>query len=151
MISWDTCKCEFEWDGSWRDIYITPASLDDWKTVFRFLRIQPDVEFIRESGAAQVPEFLDTSFFGRSRSMIRFRVGGVLFVFHFFTTEEVECDIDPREVTGQSSLDAVLGLMRQIGGLTHKCAVLTSENGSDRPIISYDPSADRFEYHGITA
>jgi len=146
MISWDQCKQDFEWDGSWRDIYVSPASLDDWKAIFPFLRSQPSVEFIRESGAVSVPEFLDESFFSESRPTLRFRIGGVLVVFHFFTTEEIECDIDPREVTGQASLDAVLAFMRQLSSLTRKRTVLTPENGLDRPIVSYDPESGEFKH-----
>jgi hypothetical protein len=151
MISWDTCRQDFEWDGSWRDIYVTPATLDDWKAIFPLLRSQPDVEFMCESGAVSVPASLDESFFGDARPTLRFRVGGVLVVFHFFTPEEIECDIDPREITGQASLDAVLALMRQFGDLTHKRTVLTPENDSDHPIISYDPESREFEYHEVAA
>jgi len=151
MIPWNTCKQDFEWDGSWRDIYVTPASLDDWKAVFPLLRAQSDAEFIRESGSVSIPDSLDESFFTDSRPTLRFRVGGVLVVFHFFTPEEIECDIDPREVTGQASLDAVLTFVQQLGDLTRKRTVLTPENCSDHPIISYDPESREFEYHEVAA
>lgn len=150
MLSWDTCKQDFEWDGSLRDIYISPASLDDWRAVFPLLRVQPEIEFVRELGADTIPEDIDVTFFGDSRLMLRFRVGGVLIVFHFFTPDEIECDIDPREVTDQVTLDAVLTFMQQLGDLTRKCAVLTPENAPDKPIISYDPLNSQFKYHEIT-
>jgi hypothetical protein len=149
MISWDTCKQDFQWDGSWRDIYITPASLDDWRAIFPFLRVQPEIEFLRESGADRVPEAIDPSFFSESHPTLRFRLGGVLVVFHFFTPDEIECDIDPRDVTGQTSLDVVLAFMQQLGDLTHKRAVLTPENVSDQPIISYDPESRAFQHHEV--
>ncbi len=151
MISWDKCRQDFDWDGSWRDIYVTPATLDDWKAILPFLRSQPDVEFLRESRAVSVPASLDESFFDGPRPTLRFRVGGVLVVFHFFTPEEIECDIDPREITGQASLDAVLAFMRQLGDLTHKRTVLTPENCSDHPIVSYDPESREFENHEVAA
>lgn len=149
MISWDTCKQEFEWDGSWRDLYITPASLDDWKAIFPLLRVQQDVEFLREACTVSLPQSLDASFFNDPRPTLRLRVGGVLVIFHFFTPDEIECDIDPREVTGQSSLDAVLTFMQQLGDLTRKRAVLTPENGLDHPIIGYDPQFREFAYHKV--
>jgi hypothetical protein len=150
MIYWDTCKQHFKWDGSWRDIYVAPASLNDWEAIFPFLRVQQGVEFLRESRAVSLPEALDASFFSEARPTLRFRVGGVLVVFHFFTPEEIECDIDPREVTGQASLDAVLAFMRQLGDLTRKRVVLTPENGIEHPIISYDSANKEFEYHEVT-
>lgn len=75
---------------------------------------------------------------------MRFRTGGILVVFHFFTPEEIECDIDPREVSGQASLDALLGFKRRLGDLTRKPAALTPENVPDEPIISYDPESSSF-------
>ena len=147
MISWDTCKEDFRWDGSWRDIYITPASLEDWKKVYPFLRSQPEVEFLTGSDAARLPEAIDASFFAESHPTLRLSLGGVLVVFHFFTHEEIECDIDPREVTGQKDLDGILAFMRQLGDLTRKLAVLTPENMRDRPIISYNPEDGEFKYH----
>lgn len=151
MISWDTCKQDFEWDGSWRDIYITPASLTDWQAVFPYLRVQREVEFLTESGAGCVPSHIDASFFEDSRPTLRFRIAGILIVFHFFSPDEIECDIDPREVTGQASLDALLAFMRQLGDLTHKRTVLTPENTPDSPIISYDPKIRDFEHHEVAA
>jgi hypothetical protein len=147
MISWERCKEDFEWDGSWRDIYITPASLNDWSVIFPFLRIQPEFEFFTESGERIIPENIEASFFTESRPTLRFRVGGILVVFHFFTPDEIECDIDPREVTDQTSFDALLEFIRQLGNLTRKRAVLTPENLPDEPIISYTPESGDFQYH----
>ena len=115
------------------------------------MRVQPEVEFLRESGAACVPDAIDASFFTESRPTLRFRLGGVLVVFHFFTPDEIECDIDLREVTGQTSLDAVLAFMQRLGDLTRKRAVLTPENAPHLPIISYDPESRDFQYHEVAA
>jgi hypothetical protein len=151
MISWDTCKDDFRWDGSLRDIYIRPASLDDWRTIYPFLRSQSEIEYSTESGASVVPEVIEASFFENSRPTLRFRVGGILVVFHFFTPDEIECDIDPREVTCQSDLDSLLAFLRQLGELTRKRAVMTPENLPDEPIISYDPKTRTFRYHPSVA
>ena len=76
------CKQDFRWDGSLRDIYITPASMDDWEASFPFLRTHPDVELLCDSMAVCVPEALGDSFFSDPRPMLRLRVGAVLVVFH---------------------------------------------------------------------
>jgi len=151
MISWDKCKQDFQWDGSLRDIYITPASLDDWRVIFPFLREQPEIEFLRESGPACVPDAIDASFFTEPRPTLSCRLGGVVVVFHFFTPDEIECDIDPRDLSDQTGLDAVLAFMRRLGDLTRKRAVLTPENASDLPIISYDPGSRELQYHEVVA
>lgn len=151
MITWDTCKEDFRWDGSLRDIYVTPASLDDWRTIYPLLRNQSDIEFQTEAGVGEIPENLDASFFADVRPTLRFRVGGVLVVSHFFTPDEIECDLDPREVRSQAQLDSLLAFVRKLGDLTHKQAVLTPENLREEPIISYDPKDKVIKYHGSQA
>ena len=74
MITWDTCKEDFRWDGSLRDIYVTPASLDDWRTIYPLLRSQSDIEIVTEAGMRDIPETLDGSFFADVRPTLRFRV-----------------------------------------------------------------------------
>ena len=83
--------------------------------------------------------------------MLRFRVGGILVVCHFFTPEEIEFDIDPREVTTQAHLDSLLAFLQQLGDRTRKRAVLTPENLPHGPIISYDSETRQFEYHKCSA
>ena len=149
MISWDKCKEDFQWDGSWRDIYISPASFDDWRAIYPFLRSQPGIEFSAEAGSCDAPSTIDASFFANSRLTLRLRAGRILVVFHFFTPEEIECDIDPREVASQTDLNSLLEFLRQLGDLTRKRAIITPENLPDRPIISYDPETRDFQYHEI--
>ena len=38
MIDWKTCKQDFEWDGSWRDIYILNTNILEWQKFIDFLR-----------------------------------------------------------------------------------------------------------------
>ncbi len=147
MIPWDQCKDDFMWDGSWRDIYITPASIDDWKAIYQFLRNRPDLEFFMIDGPDKAPEEIDLSFFSESRPILSFRAGSVSVVFRFFTPDEIECDLDPREVKSQENLDSLLGFLGRLGDLTQKRAVLTPENMSDVPIISYEPASGNFLYH----
>jgi len=83
--------------------------------------------------------------------MLRFRVGRALVVFHFFSEEEIECDVVPHEISSQTDLDALLGFVRQLGDMTHKRVVITPENGRERPFISYDPESRDFESLGKIA
>jgi len=48
-------------------------------------------------------------------------------------------------------LDAVLAFVQRLGDLTRKRAVLTPENCSGHPIISYDPERGEFEHHKAAA
>jgi len=149
MIGWDTCKEDFRWDGSLRDIYITPATLSDWQAVYPLLHDFPGVEYSVDGAAQPLPTSVKQVFATRhsGNPMLRVRVGRTFVVFHFFSDDEIECDVDPREITSQSDLDALLGFVRQLGDTTHKRVVVTQESIRDEPIISYEPDTGAFQYH----
>jgi hypothetical protein len=151
MISWETCREDFRSDGSLRDIYVTPATLADWRAIYPLLRGFPAVEFSVDGVVQPPPPTVEQAFAVRSSAspMLRFRVGRALVVFHFFSEEEIECDVVPHEISSQTDLDALLGFVRQIGDATHKRVVVTPENGREHPFISYEPESREFEYHEI--
>jgi hypothetical protein len=153
MIRWDTCKEDFRWDGSLRDIYITPATPDDWRALYRLLRDFPGVEYSVDGVIQTPPDFVEQVFTVRQSAspMLRVRVGRTLVVFHFFSDDEVECDVDPREISSQLDLDALLGFVRQLGDMTHKRVVITPENVRDEPFITYEPDTRQFQYHEVAA
>ncbi|MDR3458650.1 MAG: hypothetical protein P4N60_14465 [Verrucomicrobiae bacterium] len=149
MIPWETVKDDFRWDGSLRDIYITPATMDDWGAVYVLLRDYPDAEFLVDGGKQPLPPKTERIFelHATSSPMLRIQAGRALVVFHFLSSEEVECDVDPREVVSQADLDALLGFVRQLGEATKKKVVITPENLRSEPIISYSPETGAFQYH----
>jgi hypothetical protein len=153
MIHWSTCKEDFRGDGSLRDIYITPATLADWRVVYPLLRAFLGVEYLVDGAAQPTPDLVEQIFEVRrvTSPILRFRVGSALVVFHFFTLEEIECDFVPNEITSQADLDALLAFVRQLGDAARKRVVITPENRCDEPFISYAPESREFEYHEIAA
>jgi hypothetical protein len=153
MISWSTCREDFRGDGSLRDIYITPATLTDWRTVYSVLRERPGVEYLVDGVAQALPASVEQALAVRASSspMLRFRVGRALVVFHFFSDEEIECDFYPNEIESQAELDILLGFVRQLGDTTQKRVVITPENRSEEPFISYEPQSRDFSYHEVAA
>lgn len=83
--------------------------------------------------------------------LLRIQVGAILVVFHFFSDDQIECDIDPREITSQSDLDVLVGFMRWLGDAVRKPVLLTPENGREHPIITYVPDRKEFHYHEVVA
>jgi hypothetical protein len=149
-MDWKTVSQDFEHDGALRDIYISPASLDDWRAIYPFLRDYSGVEFFVDGEPQNLPLQIDEFFTAVSRPMLRFRVGRALVVFHFFVTDEIECDFDPREISSQTDLDALLVFIRELGDRTGKPVIVTPENLSDSPIISYEPKRKEFQHHALT-
>lgn len=150
MIDWQTVKGEFEWDGSFRDIYITPACLDDWQSIYPFLLECPGAAFFEDGVLCAPPRTIESTLFRSDRpflSLLSVHAGCAQLNFHFFWQFEIECDMDPREVTSQADLDALLAFVKELGDRTHKTAVITPENVPTGPIISYDPTTGDFTYH----
>jgi hypothetical protein len=152
MVSWDQCKEDFRQDGSLRDIYITPATLADWRAIYPALCNFPELEFSVDGVVQPPPATVDEVFtIGTSaRPMLRFSVGRVLVVFHFFGDEEVECDVSPHEITSQADLVALLSFVGQLGDLTGRHVLITPENCREQPFITYYPDSKTFEHHKIS-
>lgn len=152
MILWDQCKKDFQWDGSLRDIYVTPATLADWRALYSLLRDYPEAEYSVDDVVEPPPVSVEQAFSVRpsGNPMLRLRVGRTLAVFHFFSEEEIECDVDPREIASQADLDALLSFVRQIGDATRKPVTITPENMREKPIITYDPQSRDFQHHAIS-
>lgn len=149
MISWETCSQDFWSDGSLRDIYVTPASLADWRAIYPLLQGYPAVEFSVDGIFKPLPSSVDEVFALRPSGtpMLRFRVGRTLVVFHFFSMEAIECDVSPQEITSPVDLEALLAFVRQLGEVTQKRVAITPENLPERPFITYDPNSREFEHH----
>jgi len=153
VISWNTCKEDFRADGSLRNIYITPATLADWRAVYPLFRAHSEVDYSVDGAVHPPPDSVEEIFEVRrsANPMLRVRVGRALIVFHFFTYEEIECDFVPNEITSQADLDALLAFVRKIGDATRKRVVITPGNGRELPFIDYDPESREFQHHEIPA
>lgn len=81
--------------------------------------------------------------------MLRLKIGNILIVFHFFSENEIECDINPLEIKSQIDLNSLLGFIAQLGDKVGKTVLVTPENHSEHPFISYLPKTKKFLYHEI--
>ena len=153
MIDWKMCKQDFEWDGSWRDIYVFHTTLEDWRLLFALLRSDYQLEISTDGTVQSLPTAND-DLLALPQEFLphwRFRVGGLRVVCHFFSSDQMEFDVDPREITSQTGLDTLLGFVQRLGDFISKPVVLTPENGPEIPIITYDPKTRAFQYHEIAA
>lgn len=147
MIDWNIVKNDFAWDGSLRDITIAPASMDDWAAIWQLIRQQPGAEFSFEGQSVPAPAQVQEVFKMRASGspLLRLRVGSVLIAFHFFSPEEIECDVDPRDIKSQVELDALLSFVRKMGDATAKRVFIHPENLPEHVLISYDPQTKNFD------
>jgi hypothetical protein len=71
-------------------------------------------------------------------------VPGVLAIFRFTSEQEIDFDVDLRELQGQNGIDTLCSFLRVIGRNLRKPVLMTNEGGSDEhPVLGYDPMTDK--------
>jgi hypothetical protein len=153
MIRWDACRQEFEPDGALRDIYVHGTTIEHWRKLFDALRANYDLEYSADGAARPLPAAVDEAFTTRGTACpeLHFRLGVIVVVCHFFTTDEIEFDISPCEVTSQAVLDELLGFLRLVGDTLGKAVIISYENDAQHPFITYESSRREFQYHKFAA
>jgi hypothetical protein len=149
-LKWDAVRGEFDLDdGSWRDIYVFDTKMADWQQMLDSLRASPyQVQYFRNREPAELPNAAAEAFPlpDECDRMLSVTFSGVLANCHFFTEDEIEFDIDPREVKGQAELDALFGFMHLLADSVGKEAVLSPENFRQVVIFRVRPGGVAVEW-----
>jgi hypothetical protein len=143
-MTWTDLASEFEWDGSWRDIYVIGATVDDWQRVLDALSaLSPGPSFYVNGEPAPMPARMEDVFGQRETSsfFLTLDIGNVGLKCHFFDDEEIEFDLDPREIKGPTELKAVSDFMTLLADRTDKTAILTHENIKSAVILAVAPES----------
>jgi hypothetical protein len=151
-IAWETVCDEFAFDGSWRDIYAFGTTIADWQRMFDAIRSADyRLTYFRSDKPIEMPTNARDAFPLPDECDRRLSVwcGDVLANCHFFTVEEIEFDIDPREVKGQKELNALFGFMRFLAQAAEKEVVLTAENMREIVVLRVFPGKPAIEYHAF--
>ncbi len=149
-MKWENYAADFDWDGSWRDIYVLETSIDDWQTMFDFLHSsQYEFQYQRYE-----PEPLPsiTEVFSKKyehKGDLYVVVGDVTLNCHFFVPEQIEFDLDPCEVKGEEQAEALLDFMRQLGRALNKEVILTPESFEENPIFKFSPVTQEVTYFPV--
>lgn len=146
-MDWERVKRDFEWDGAWRDIYVLETSKDDWQRVLDVLRQWTPIPVFKQNGTiAPFPEQAADALADPDGGLLSIDVAGMLFNCHFFGADEIEFDLDPREVTGPERAEAVGRFMGVLGDATGKPVILTYENGRTAVICRWSPTSRTLEW-----
>lgn len=148
MIVWECVAGELAWDGSLRDVCIPGTTLSDWARFLSDMTTWPwPIEFTRDGAACSLPQSADAAF-AMSRDakvLLSVRVAGMSINCHFFAVDEIELDVDPRELRGQAELKALLAFMRRIGQVTNKPVLLTHEGWRESSLLRVLPPDGRVQ------
>jgi hypothetical protein len=141
-MDWQAVKGAFLQDGSLRDIYIVGSTLDDWQSVFEVLKTSEYVFRFSRQGEVQPlsADILQTAHENYDLGyLLQVDVGGPLLNCHFFPNEEIEFDLDPREVVSIDAAERVFSFMRRLGSAVKKPVHLTGENMKEWLLFVYEP------------
>lgn len=134
---WSELSPDFEWDGTWRDIYVLNTARTDWERVLDVLQTWSPPPSITLRGVAVPMPTPDALFDGQHKGyQLEVSAGGVRLNCHFFRADQIEFDMDPKEVVGPRELAGLVGFMRTLAASTGKPVLLTPENMPECPILS---------------
>jgi hypothetical protein len=124
-------------DGSLRDVYIFNTVSADWDAFLRLAQSYPH-EYTSDWEAKSLPTAASI-FQDREHShLLCILAGSVRIRCHFFVMEEIELDIDPKEIKGEGEHVAVLQLVEQLSQAIQKDAVITLETSPDNVLLKYE-------------
>lgn len=136
----------FEVDGSWRDIYLLGTTTAHWDTLLEGLRSDyaHHLTYAANSEPTDPPTSSADIFQRRAdfSPLLSINLDGLFLNSHFFCEEEIDFDLDPRELS-TTTFDALLRFLRWVGTRLQKVVMLTPENRRNIPLLVYLPEIDQ--------
>lgn len=147
---WKSFAGEFRHDGTLRDIYILDVQLDHWEKAAGFIirrgyRIRFAGAWTQTTFPADIARLFPTGPDSVLTTLF-IDVSGASINCHFFSPDEIEFDLDPREIVDPSNLEAVFEFMHGLANAVGKDVVLTPENMPETAIFRCRPGVRRVEY-----
>ncbi|MFJ4982411.1 hypothetical protein ACIP9H_01265 [Streptomyces sp. NPDC088732] len=129
------------------DVFIKDATAADWQAVLDLIR-ERGWAFEYFEGAEMLPLPRAEAVLSRSPdaecpSLRVWPHPEVCAIFRFLGDEQIDFDVDVRELQGQERLDLLCGFLTAIGRRLGTSVPLFPEGGGTEPLLGYDIAADR--------
>lgn len=133
------CGHAFHSDGSLRDIYVQNVTVKEWEAFLNFLGTgNYRLQYFRDGDSAQLPANAAKVLSDRSCSHnLVIDITEVKICCHFFMEDEIELDVDPREINSEASESNVLDFMVELGAYLNRDVILTEENSPSQVWFRY--------------
>jgi hypothetical protein len=148
-LLWDDVSCFFDSDllGSLPDVRVPNTSVEDWQSVLDLVAEKGWKHHYSEGETVlPVPRAEDVLSRPAEAECPDLRVwptADVLAIFRFHAEDEVDFDVDLRELQGQERLDVFCGFLREIGRRLGKPVLMDPEGDYGHPVLGFDVEADR--------
>ena len=144
-------------DGSWRDVYVLNATRDDWQRWIAHVNTTYKVSFIAENyEAGEATDKINAGFIDDRWDEEHYTACASVFLnevqvnCHFFMDNEIENDIDPKQVKSLDDHLMIMSYMKAISTLLGKEVILTKENCEDAIWIRVNGDAIQFVEQSTT-
>ncbi|MDX3696491.1 hypothetical protein PV726_40630 [Streptomyces europaeiscabiei] len=148
-LLWEDVCCFFDPDlmGSLPDVRVPDASVEDWQAVLDLVA-EKGWKGRYSEGETVLPVPRAETVLARpaDAECADLRVwpaAGVLAIFRFHAEDEIDFDVDLRELQGQERLDVFCGFLREIGRRLGKPVLMDPEGDCGHPVLGFDVEADR--------
>ncbi|WP_030023098.1 hypothetical protein [Streptomyces monomycini] len=151
-LLWDDVSSFFDPDlvGSLPDVRVAHASVEDWQAILDLVaekgwrcRYSEGETVLPVPRAESVPARPADAEYAAHPELRVWPTADVLAIFRFRTDDEVDFDVDLRELQGQDRLDVFCGFLREIGRRLRKPVLMDPEGDCGRPVLGFDVAADR--------
>jgi len=138
-INWTNCSDIFHRDGSLRDLYVLNTTAKDWQVLLSYLvGSEYKLKYTRDGNEELIPNDVESLLMDKAYAHnLEIDINRIKVNCHFFSEEEIELDVDPKEVTSQSNLNAIVEFMSNVGAALQKDVTLTEENSQDYVWLKY--------------
>lgn len=144
--TWDNISWIFEPDGALRDIYVQDITLGDWIKLIDFLNSNYKLRFgttgvqkdFNKIDKDYVIKYLTDNEGTIESKSVTIDFEGVNINCHFFLHDQIEFDIDPREIKSIEDYKKIEGFMISVSKILGHQITLTDENEIKLPLIKID-------------
>lgn len=144
-MDWQILKDKiYNWDGSYRDIYVHNTTKEDWQIWADFVNKNYKTSFHIYDKEEKKDKVDLTKIFDywkgtqENCSTATVFVDNIQVNAHFFTEEEIENDITPNEINSIDDHNKLMNFMTNLSKVLNKTVVLTPENQAETVLISVD-------------
>ncbi|MFE4517579.1 hypothetical protein ACFRMQ_25670 [Kitasatospora sp. NPDC056783] len=149
-LLWEDVKDFFDPElmGALPDVSVAGTSVEDWQAVFDLVRSRGWTwEYSVGGVAGPLPSaaevLLSRPADAETVALRAWPVPDVLVIFRPMSADEIDFDVDLRELQGQAGVDTLCGFLRAIGRRLGKPVAMTAEGDEGNPVLGFDPVADR--------
>ena len=144
--NWEDIKWIFEVDGSLRDIYVQDVSIEDWEKLIDFLNENYPLKYHPGEENQIENDYIIRKLTDESGEMelksVSIDLGEIDANCYFFLSDQIEFDIDPKEIKSINDFEKIERFMKSISKILKNQVTLTGENNIKFPLIKIDVTKD---------